>query len=247
MTYIYNTPINFNIPQLSFRSTQTVPLQSPSRKDSFTTNPLLEGLNSATEIENLARNNPKIKSILDRYNLPIKANIQELNNLQKGHLKDTRIIVAKMYSALPIDLKNEVNLQQIQEAAMLHDYGKVLIPQKVLNKQEKLTDFEREIIEQHSEIGYELLKNKNIDEETLNLIKYHHQNLSGNGYPELENNYKCGISNEILSIADKYSALTEDRAYKPALTREAALKIIKEDVEKGVFSEEIYNTLEKVV
>jgi len=247
MTFIYNTPVNFNTPKLSFRSMPVVPQQIQPKKDSFTTNPLYEGVKNADKIENLARNNPKIKAIMDKYNLPIKANTQELSNLQKGHLKDTRIIVAKMYSALPEELKKEVDLKQIQEAAMLHDYGKVLIPQKILNKKDKLTELEREIIQQHSEIGYELLQNIDIDEETLNLIKYHHQTPTGNGYPALDKSYKYGVENEMVSIADKYSALTENRAYKPAMSKEEALDVIKEDVAKGIFSQEIYSVLEKSV
>ena len=73
-------------------------------------------------------------------------------------------------------MKKEVSLPHLQEAAMLHDYVKVLIPDNVLNKVSRLDNQEREIMNLHSELGYEILKNTDIDTRTLHLSKYHHQN-----------------------------------------------------------------------
>ena len=75
----------------------------------------------------------------------VKVNIDELSDLKRGHLLDTRIIVAKMYSYLPKELKQAVIMSDLQDAAMLHDYGKVLIPQKILNKEGELTPEEKRI------------------------------------------------------------------------------------------------------
>lgn len=247
MTFIYNTPINLNIPHIALRSNPTTatPVGAPS-KDLFSTNPMYEKFGTKADIEMSAKSNPRIKELLGEYHLPIKVNTEELESLKQGHLKDTRIIAAKIYSALPQELKNEVNLSEIQEAAMLHDYGKVLIPSSILNKAGKLTDNEREIMQLHSEIGYELLKDKGLEENTLNLIKYHHQTPDGNGYPSVVENYTHGIDSQILNVADKYAALREKRSYKEALSKEEALNIIKQDVDNGLISEEIFNALSKI-
>jgi HD-GYP domain-containing protein (c-di-GMP phosphodiesterase class II) len=99
-------------------------------------------------------------------------------------------------------------------------------------------------MQQHSEIGYELLKNKGLNENTLNLIKYHHQTPSGNGYPQIKDEFDYNISSQILNAADKYCALREERSYKPPLSREDALDIIRQDVQSGVISPEVYDALQ---
>lgn len=248
MTSVYNYPVNFNIPKISFRSnTAVTSLRSTPSGDGFVSNPLNDNFGNRSQIEAEAKSNPRIREIMNEYNIPVKVNIEELEKLQKGHLMDTRVTAAKIYSSLPEDLKQEVNIKNLQEAAMLHDYGKVLIPQEILNKNGALNSIEREIMELHSELGYELLKNKGLDDKTLNLVKYHHQNSIKNGYPCVDCNYEHGIDAQILNIADKYSALTENRSYKQALSREDALAIIKADVEDGFIAPEVYEALRKAV
>ena len=248
MSYNYNFPIKLNIPRIPFRTAPAVtnPQIRPVN-DNFVSNPIYEKLSTREQIENTINNNPRIKEILAEHNLPIKINLEELNKLKSGHLNDTRVIAAKIYSSLPEELKKKTNLAQVQEAAMLHDFGKVLIPNSILNKAGKLNSDELKIMELHSELSYELLKNKGLSDNTLNLIKYHHQNLKGNGYPVAKNDYEYGIENEILSIADKYSALRELRSYKNPLGKYEALEIIAKEVNKGNISQDVYTALLKAV
>ena len=186
-------------------------------------------------------------NILRENKIPLKINVKELEDLKNGHLMDTRITAAKMYSALPKDMKVQVNLMDLQQAAMLHDYGKALIPDKILNKQGKLTSEEKKIMELHSELGYELLKQQGVNKNVLNMVKYHHQTPQGSGYPSTSEDYNHDISTQILATADKYSALREKRSYKESLSRKQALDIIKDDVANGLIEPEIYNALEKTV
>ena len=244
MTFIYNIPVKLNIPAFKSNKAANVP---PKIQDSFSTNPLYDKFGDKFEIENIAKTNPKIKELLKAYKLPLKINSEELEKLKKGHLKDTRIVSAQIYSALPPELKKEINQTEIQQAAMFHDYGKVLITDSILNKEGKLSEKEREIMQLHSELGYELLKNKGLDKNTLNLIKYHHQTPDGKGYPTAPNNFSYGIDFQILNTADKYAALREKRSYKDAMTRKEALEIIKEDISKGLILQEVYDALQKGV
>ena len=165
--------------------------------------------------------------------------------MKQGHLTATRIIAAKIYSALPADLKKEANLSCVQEAAMLHDYGKVLIPKEILNKKGALTPEEKKIMELHTEFGYELLKQQGVKEDVLNLIKYHHQKPDGSGYPAVESGFEFSIDMQILEAADMYSALTEERPYHKPCTKKEALNIIYEEVEKGIISKEVFEALKK--
>ena len=167
--------------------------------------------------------------------------------MTQGHLTETRIIAAKIYSALPKEIKSEVNLSDLQQAAMLHDYGKVLIPKEILNKKGALTPQEKKIMELHAEFGYELLKQQGINERVLNLIKYHHQKPDGSGYPQINQNFEYSISMQILEIADMYSALTENRAYHNAYSREDAIEIIRKEVDAGIISNEVFEALKKSV
>ena len=111
----------------------------------------------------------------------------------------------------------------------------------------KLNFEEREIIELHSELGYELLKDKNLSPETLKLIKYHHQNLNRKGYPVVNSEFDCDLGLQILNAADKYSALREKRCYKDAFGKIEALQIIAEDVNQGNISQDVYTALLRAI
>ena len=249
MNFIYNSPLKLNIPCLPFGIKKPL-VQKPNlqiNNDGFATNPIYDKFGTKVDIEQAAKNSPRIMAIMDKYSLPLKVNINELENLKQGHMRETRIVAAKIYSALPEELKKEVNLPALQEAAMFHDYGKVLIPEEILNKKGRLTPLEREVMENHSEFGYELLKNKGLSEKTLNLIKHHHQNLKSTGYPQVEKDFKYDIDSQILNVADKYTALREKRSYKSPIAKYEAFEIIAKDVNDGNISQEVYTALIKGV
>ena len=250
MTFISPIFNKINIQNIQFRANSspvTYPAGQNLRKDSFNSNPLYDNFVDKNKLTQLAKSNPDVMRILKENKIPLKINVKELEDLKNGHLMDTRITAAKMYSALPKELKSQINLMDLQQAAMLHDYGKVLIPEKILNKETKLTTEEKKIMEMHSELGYELLKQQGVNKNVLNMVKYHHQTPDGTGYPSAGNDYYHDISTQILATADKYSALREKRSYKAPLSRNEALDIIKEDVKNGQIEPEIYTALEKTV
>ena len=96
----------------------------------------------------------------------------------------------------------------------------------------------------HSVLGYELLKTQNIKPETLDLVKYHHQNLKHTGYPILtEAQHPSDIGVQIISTADKYSALREARVYRRRLSRIESLLILYKEVLEGKIHKEVYKAL----
>ena len=190
--------------------------------------------------------NPYIAKILRRYKIKPIINIKTLKELTGGHMNDTCNIAIGVYSILPEEIKENVDLGSLKEASMLHDLGKVLIPSKILNKPAKLNNKERKIMNVHSTLGYELLKTQNLSEETLALIKYHHQNLKHSGYPILlDENTSSDLGVQIISIADKYSALREARVYRKKLSRIEALLILYKEVREGKILPVVFDALVK--
>lgn len=249
MNFVFNNQIpNIIAPRVVFKSNstyQTTPIAP--RKDSFNSNPLYDSFRDKNYIANLAKSNPKIRQTLTEHKIPLKVNIDELEKLKQGHLLDTRVTAAKIYSALPADIKSKINQTDLQQAAMLHDYGKVLIPKEILNKKTTLTPDEKAIMELHSSLGADLLEQQGVKKEVTDLIRYHHQNLKGTGYPKIDKGFEYSYPSQILYAADKYSALRENRSYKAPMTKEDAINILSKDVSDGYINTEILDALKKIV
>ena len=195
-------------------------------------------------VQNMINSNPHIARLLRRFRIKPNIDTKTLNELTCGHMNETCNIAIGVYSLLSGDIKSKVDKGSLKEASMLHDLGKVLIPSKILNKPAKLNVKERKIMNIHSTLGYELLKTQNLSDETLSLIRYHHQNLQHSGYPALpQDNTSSDIGVQIISIADKYSALREARVYRRRLTRTEALLILYREVREGKIMPAVYNAL----
>lgn len=197
-------------------------------------------------VQKMIDSNPFIAKMLRRYRIKPNIDTKTLKELTGGHMNDTCNIAMGVYSFLPDDIKKQINMEILKEASMLHDLGKVLIPSKILNKPAKLNNKERKIMNIHSTLGYELLKTQHLSDKTLELIKYHHQNLKHSGYPILpKDNTSADLGLQIISIADKYSALREARVYRRKLSRLDSLLILYREVREGKIMPEVYNALLK--
>lgn len=200
----------------------------------FTTEPAIKRMIAA---------NPKIKNIVKDFNPQLELNMTELKELLQNHATDTGNIAKGIMNNLPFALKNKVDEKAINDAAYIHDLGKVLIPKEVLNKPDKLDDAETKIMHTHSELSYELLKNSGLDEKVLNLVRNHHQNAKKTGYPWVSNDFRADLNLQILSAADKYSALTESRTYKNPMSPKQALTIIYQDVKDEKLNSFVFRAL----
>ena len=197
-----------------------------------------------TIVKRMLELNPKIKKILSNYKIKPNIDTKTLKELAGGHMNETCKVAVGIYSVLEKNLKANLKEETIKEASMLHDLGKVLIPSKILNKPARLNSKEREIMNIHSTLGYELLKTQRINEETLDLVKYHHQNLIRSGYPALEEaHHPSDIGVQIISTADKYSALREARVYRRKLSRIESLLILYKEVREGKIHPDVYKAL----
>jgi len=192
-------------------------------------------------IKTMIASNSELSSILAENKISHRLNIKELDDLKNNHMKVTQDICLRIAENLPPALKANVNYRDLKEAAILHDFGKVLIPSEILNKNGALTPDEYKIMKLHSELGYQVLKNSGVNDNVLNLIRNHHNNL------DAKNKFVYDVDLQILNLADKYSALTEKRVYKPALTPQQALTILASEVKDGKVHPMVFNSLVKAV
>ncbi|SON57022.1 Cyclic di-GMP phosphodiesterase response regulator RpfG [Hartmannibacter diazotrophicus] len=135
--------------------------------------------------------------------------------------------------------------KQLAVAALLHDVGKSAVPRRILEKRNILTDGEMEIVRRHPVDGYEFLrKTTSIPDAILTAVRDHHELLDGSGYPAGRTAGDISPLTRVLTVCDIYAALTERRAYKPALPKETALKILHDMVERGKIDASALATLE---
>lgn len=139
----------------------------------------------------------------------------------KGHSESVAIYSVEIGKIL--GLKSE-DLDDLYWAATMHDIGKIIIPIKILNKKEKLTEAEYKIIKNHSRVGYEIVS-KNISlKKVSKYILYHHERWDGMGYPEGLMEDQIPLLSQIISVADSWHAMMSKRSYKNQLTYEEAIE-----------------------
>jgi putative nucleotidyltransferase with HDIG domain len=113
----------------------------------------------------------------------------------------------------------EDHIETIRVAALVHDIGKIGIPEKILNKQGPLDASEWKLVKQHTIIGADLLKNLEMYSEAAHIVKYEHERWDGTGYPDGLKGEKIPIGARIIHVADVYHALTSDRVYRKSQGR----------------------------
>ena len=128
---------------------------------------------------------------------------------------------------IPSEKRKGISDISLEYAALLHDVGKLGVPERVLNKRERLNENDWELIRRHPKKGVEILKPLKSFKHILPWIEYHHERIDGKGYYGIAEE-KIPFASKIIAVCDTYSAITMKRAYKPAKTHEEAIKIIKE-------------------
>ena len=113
--------------------------------------------------------------------------------------------------------------ENLHISSLLHDIGKIGIPEKVLNKAGRLNEEERKIIQQHPVIGVNIVQPIKELKDCLDGIKYHHERYDGKGYPEGLKGKQIPLSAAIISVADAFDAITTDRPYRKGLSFKEAL------------------------
>lgn len=156
--------------------------------------------------------------------------VQTLENANTFNDEDTgshikRISKYSKFLAKELHLKI-IYVERIGLYASLHDVGKIGIPDNILKKPGKLTEEEFEMMRNHVEIGYNLMKDLDVSPVALNIVRYHHEKWNGTGYGKGLKGEEIPLEARIVAIADVYDALRQKRSYKDAFTHEKAVEII---------------------
>lgn len=124
--------------------------------------------------------------------------------------------------AQAMELSNE-DIENIRMGAILHDIGKIGIPDAVLNKPGRLTPEEYDLMKQHAAIGARIVQSVGALQGVVPIVRYHQERFDGSGYPEGLKGEAIPIGARIIGVVDTYGAMTEDRIYRPTPGHDAAL------------------------
>lgn len=128
----------------------------------------------------------------------------------------------------------------LRRAGIVHDVGKVAVPDAILLKRDRLTEDEWEVMRQHPAVGERICAPLKSFRLVLPIIRHHHEKYDGSGYPDGLRGEAIPVTARVLQIVDVYDALTTERPYKRAFSTDEALQIMREEVGKGWWDPEIF-------
>jgi len=141
----------------------------------------------------------------------------------------------------------EEQLTALRRAGIVHDIGKVAVPDAVLLKPGRLSEEERVIMQQHPGVGEQICLPLKSFGHVLPIIRHHHERADGTGYPDGLKGPQIPVTAKILQIVDVFDALSTVRPYKAALTADEALKIMNEEVARGWWDPDIFSQFQGMV
>jgi len=162
--------------------------------------------------------------------LSLARSIEAKHPLMNGH--SDRIAKYAVHLGSSVGLPEE-ELQELRIACLLHDVGKVAVPDEILLKPAALNAEETEIVRQHPVIGESICAPLKSLRRILPVIRHHHERMDGSGYPDGLCGYEIPLMARILQIADIYDALITDRPYRDALSSVEALETLNREAGYG--------------
>ena len=180
-------------------------------------------------VELLKKQNKTLFSKLAKSNLQILRLlikiVEQIDPYTKGHSLKVYRHVIKMAKRLNLD-KEDIAI--IGKAALLHDIGKIAIDKRILNKKGKLTKEELDMVRAHPSIGAQIIEKIECLKANCPHILYHHARFNGGGYPEQDLKFEdIPIGARLIAVADSYDAMTSDRPYRKAYSKEKAIEELR--------------------
>ncbi len=148
------------------------------------------------------------------------------SNFKNNYSHDVADLAREISTALGL---NEKTKDLIYYAALLRNIGKITLPEELFNKKEKLSKEDWEKLQNHPNVGVSILMSINFLSEVVPYITYHKERWDGKGEPEGLKGMSIPLGSRIIAIADAYSAITSDRTYRNALSKEKALEIMESE------------------
>ena len=152
--------------------------------------------------------------------------IDAKDQITHGHIR--RVQTYAVALAKEMGVADESLIKAIEAAALLHDMGKLAVPEYILNKPGPLTPSEFDKMKLHASVGADILSAIDFPYPVVPIVRHHHENWNGTGYPAGLSGADIPIGARILSVVDCFDALTSDRPYRPRLSDKEALRILAE-------------------
>lgn len=162
---------------------------------------------------------PDVHDLPSPYLRTLLAAVQRKDGFVAAHSERVAHWAVRMAVALGLP---EHDRRVLRIAGLLHDVGKLGVPERVLNKVEPLTPDEWKLLEEHVELSVRLIDDVPYRQEVIGVVAHHHERWDGLGYPLGLRGEEISLGGRILGVADAYSAMTTDRPYRSRLTREEA-------------------------
>ncbi|OLD18571.1 MAG: metal-dependent phosphohydrolase [Acidobacteria bacterium] len=155
-------------------------------------------------------------------------------------------------SGYSVQLGKEIGLPDdqlvaLRRAGIVHDIGKVAVPETILLKPGRLTPEEFLVVQHHPVLGERICAPLKSFRLVLPIIRHHHEKLDGSGYPDGLKGEEISLTARVLQIVDVYDALTTDRPYKSAFASVKALEIMEDEVNKGWWDSRIFGEFKRLV
>lgn len=150
--------------------------------------------------------------------------IDAKDQITHGHIRRVQSYAVGL--AKRLGAADEHLIKAIEAAALLHDMGKLAVPEYILNKPGKLTKAEFEKMKLHASVGADILSAIDFPYPVVPIVRHHHENWDGTGYPQGLKGTDIPVGARILAVVDCFDALTSDRPYRPRLANEEALAIL---------------------
>jgi len=150
--------------------------------------------------------------------------IDAKDQITHGHIRRVQRLAVGLARSMGVN--DDIQIRAIEAAALLHDMGKLAIPEFILNKPGRLTSSEFEVMKQHADIGADILSSIQFPYPVVPIVRHHHESWDGNGYPDKLRGVAIPLGARILSVVDCFDALTSDRPYRPALSTDDAIAVL---------------------
>ena len=150
--------------------------------------------------------------------------IDAKDQVTHDHIRRVQDQSIRLARALRVD--DSAEIEAIEAASLLHDVGKLAVPEHILNKPGKLTPSEYDIMKRHAPIGADILSVIGFPYPVVPIVRHHHENWDGSGYPDGLSGERIPIGARILAVVDCFDALTSDRPYRPRMDDRDALQIL---------------------
>ena len=148
------------------------------------------------------------------------------DQITHGHIRRVQVYATELAQRLGVHEQSQI--RAIEAAALLHDMGKLAIPENILNKPGKLSEAEYDKMKQHASIGADLLSAIRFPYPVVPIVRHHHEFWDGKGYPAGIAGTDIPLGARILSVVDCFDALNSDRPYRPKLSPEEAFTVLRE-------------------